>query len=291
VQHVINDVLATDKDLTGKIFVVGCTVNPGDCQKIQDSVRHLGIHILYNPEFIAQGRIINDLQYADMVLIGGENQEIMDEYAKVYDGIQLTSPRVNTMSLPAAELTKIAINCFLTTKISYANLVGEILLESGLDADVTKVLKAIGEDLRIGSKYMNFGFGYGGPCLPRDNRAFAHYANSIGIDFNLGQIVDDFNKKHSTFLKNYFIKANTNNLPFYMKSITYKPNTDIIEESQQLALCKDLLKEGYVVCVEPHRMIPDHLLVELSNTYGENFKAITKESLQKNNELFFEVLI
>lgn len=291
VQNVINDVLNTDKDLTGKIFVVGCTVNPGDCQKIQDSVRHLGIHVLYNPEFIAQGRIIHDLQHADMVLIGGENQEVMDEYAKVYDGIQLTSPRINTMSLTAAELTKIAINCFLTTKISYANLVGEVLLESGLDADVIKVLKAIGEDSRIGAKYMNFGFGYGGPCLPRDNRAFAHYANSIGIDFNLGQIVDDFNKKHSTFLKNYFINANKNNLPFYMKSITYKPNTDIIEESQQLALCKDLLKEGYVVCVEPHHMIPNHLLVELSTTYGENFKVITKESLQKSNELFFEVLI
>lgn len=291
VWNAINDILNTKTNLSGKIVVIGCTVNPGDCQQIQNAVRHLNIHVLYNPEFIAQGRIIHDLQHADMVLIGGEDQVAMDKYAKVYDGIQVTTPRIHTMSLTAAELTKIAINCFLTTKISYANFLGEVLLESGLEADVSKVLKAVGEDTRIGSKYMNFGFGYGGPCLPRDNRAFAHYAKSIGIDFNLGQIVDTFNKEHAVFLKQYFISANKNNLPFYMNSITYKPNTDIIEESQQLVLCRGLLEDGYSVYVEPHNMIPDRLVSELLSIHGDRFKLVNLTTLRENNESFFEVSI
>ena len=292
VWNAINEMLESDKDLTGKIVVVGCTVNPGDCQKIQDGVRHLGVHVLYNPEFIAQGKIIHDLQHADMVLIGGEDQAAMDKYAKIYNDIQVTPPRINTMSLSAAELTKIAINCYLTTKISYANLVGEVMIKSGLRKDVNKVLKAIGEDTRIGPKYMNFGYGYGGPCLPRDNRAFAHYASSIGIDFNLGQVSDSFNKEHAKFLKNYVMTANPEKIvPFYMNSITYKPNTDILEESQQLILCKDLLDEGYSVYVEPHHMLLDSLIAELGNKYGDRIRFVSLEQLKQNKELYFEIEI
>ena len=68
-----------------KILVIGCTTNPGDCQRIQDTLRDRGVHVLYNPEFIAQGSILYDLQHADMVLIGSENQAVMDQYAAIYN--------------------------------------------------------------------------------------------------------------------------------------------------------------------------------------------------------------
>lgn len=286
---VVNDMLDSKQDLTGKVLVIGCTVNPGDCQKIQDGVRHLGVDVLYNPEFIAQGSIINDLQHADMVLIGGERQETMDKYAELYHKIQSTQPRINTMSLTAAELTKIAVNCFLTTKISYANMVGQVLLRSGLAQDIPKVLKAVGEDTRIGSKYMRFGYGYGGPCLPRDNRAFAHYAGKVGIDFNLGQTVDSFNKEHARFLKEHYISANVDKIPFYMSSITYKPNTDILEESQQLKLCCDLLDEGYTVYIEEHPLLPNDLISSLKDKFGDRVKIVTLEKLKQTEQLFFEI--
>lgn len=278
VWNAIQDVKASKAPLKGKILVIGCTTNPGDCAKIQDELRSLGVQVLYNPEFIAQGSIVRDLQHADMVLIGGEEQGVMDIYSRVYNDIQVTTPRINTMSLTAAELTKIAINCFLTTKISYANMVGEVLIKSGLEKDVDKVLKAVGEDTRIGSKYMKFGFGYGGPCLPRDNRAFAHYTNSLGIDFNLGKTVDAFNKEHAKFMAEYYIKANKDRLPFYMSSITYKPNSDIVEESQQLQLCRDLLEAGYTVLVEDHPMIPGWLKTQMLGRY-EKVKFINVKDL------------
>lgn len=289
VNHVVDDLASGKHDISGKVVVIGCTVNPGDCQKIQDRLRSFGAHVLYNPEFIAQGSIISDLQKADMVLIGGENQDIMIRYAMVYNDIQTTTPNVHFMSLTAAEVTKIAVNCFLTTKISYANLVGEVLIKDGLESDVPKVLKAIGSDTRVGSKYMNFGFGFGGPCLPRDNRAFGNYTKSVGIDFNLGQLVDNFNNDHSNFLLNYWINANPNNLQFYMKSITYKPNTDIIQESQQLRLCKDLLTRGYTVCVESHPTIPISICNELKHLYGDRFRLIKLSELSENSEPYLEI--
>lgn len=268
VTRVIDDVSESEFDLTNKILVIGCTTNPGDCQRIQDRLRPRGISVLYNPEFIAQGSILHDLQHADMVLIGGENASVMECYQQVYHKIQITEPRIYTMSLTAAELVKIATNCYLTTKISYANMVGEVLIRSGLTQDIDRALAAIGADSRVGAKYLRYGFGYGGPCLPRDNRAFAHYANKIGLDFPLGTIVDKFNQDHTEFMANYFESINTDHLPFYMPSISYKRHTDIYEESQQLRLCKILLDRGLSVVVEPCDIMPDHIKQDLISRYS-----------------------
>jgi UDP-glucose 6-dehydrogenase len=125
------------------------------------------------------------------------------------------------------------------------------------------VLLAIGNDTRIGTKYLNFGHGFGGPCLPRDNRSFGNYATSLGIDFNLGTQIDEFNKSHLNFLKQYYINKNINNIPFYFKYVSYKEDTDIFDESQQLALCKELLKDGFSVYIEDSYLINSHLKDEL----------------------------
>jgi UDPglucose 6-dehydrogenase len=289
VQRVVDDVKECDFDLTDKILVVGCTTNPGDCQRIQDTLRGRGVHVLYNPEFIAQGSILRDLQHADMVLIGSENQAVMDRYSAIYNDIQTITPNVHTMSLTAAELVKIGTNCFLTTKISYANMIGEVLIRSGLEKDVDRALNAIGSDSRIGSKYMRYGFGYGGPCLPRDNRAFAHYAERVGLGFPLGKIVDEFNNSHTTFLIQQAIDANHDQLPFYMSSITYKPRTDILEESQQLKFCQDLAAQGYTVYVEPSDLVPTAATDSLKKLGNVHFES--REQLVRNNIEFFEITL
>lgn len=267
VERVVQDVEECDFDISGKFLVIGCTTNPGDCQRIQDRLRDRGVSVLYNPEFIAQGSIIRDLQTADMVLIGGEDPGVMDCYKLLYNDIQTTTPNVHTMSLTAAEMVKIGTNCFLTTKISYANMVGEVLIRSGLAQDVDLALAAIGQDSRIGNKYMKYGFGYGGPCLPRDNRAFAACAKKVGLDFPLGTIVDQFNRDHTQFLVDYFISVNPSQLPYYMRAISYKPDTDIYEESQQLALAESLLGRGYTVVVEPCAKMPADIQQTLKDRY------------------------
>lgn len=292
VERVVDDVAESDFDITGKILVIGCTTNPGDCQAIQDRLRSKGIHVLYNPEFIAQGTILRDLQQADMVLIGGEDDSVMDYYRLIYNKIQPSvKPNVRTMSLTAAELVKIATNCFLTTKISYANMLGEVLIRSGLRADVDRALAAVGADSRIGMKYMRYGFGYGGPCLPRDNRAFAHSAQQVGLDFPLGTIVDGFNRDHTQFLIDDLIQQNDQDLPFYMPSLTYKPHTDIVEESQQLAVCEGLLEQGKTVYVRYSELLPGHVQQDLEDRYGDRVRFVRVEDPVLRDEKLFGILL
>jgi UDPglucose 6-dehydrogenase len=259
-------------DVRGKTLVVGCTTNPGDCEKFQEQLHSYGVSVIYNPEFIAQGSIIRDLTHADMVLIGGNNEEVMDLLSDMYRKIQLVKPKISRMSLTAAELVKLAVNCYLTTKISYANMVGEVMTMAGMEDEIETVLNSIGNDSRVGTKYLKYGYGFGGPCLPRDNRSFAAFAKKLGLTYNLGETTDNFNYEHAKFLKNYFIKKNKESLPFYFSYISYKKGTDILTESQQYILCQDLLDQGYTVYVDDIDSIIKQVKSNLTEWYGDRIK-------------------
>jgi|688.fasta_scaffold31973_3 nucleotide sugar dehydrogenase len=273
--EVANDFFTASKmeiSIFNKKFIVGCTTNPGDVEQLQNKLSMFSIQVAYNPEFIAQGEIVKGLEQSDIVLIGTEYQELANELVQIYNKIQTTPVHAHIMSPKAAEITKIGINCFLTTKISYANMMGDILTKSNLGSEIDVVLNAIGGDTRVGKKYMKYGFGFGGPCLPRDNRALGHYANELGLKLNLPLTVDEFNKEHAEFIKNFFIKQNPDKtIPFVMNYVTYKRGTDILEESQQFKLCLDLLEEGYYVnVIEIDPVIKQ--LSDLSEQYNNRLK-------------------
>lgn len=265
-------------NVKGKAFVVGCTTNPGDCELFQKQLEPYGVEVFYNPEFIAQGSIIKDLENADMVLVGGPEGKYRSFIEDIYNKIQVKEPKIFFMTTTAAELVKLAVNCFLTTKISYANMVGEVMTLSGLESEIGQVLEAIGSDTRIGNKYLKYGYGFGGPCLPRDNRSFAAYAKKLGLEYNLGKTTDDFNNEHAKFLKNYFIQKNQKKLPFYFDYITYKKGTDILSESQQYRLCLDLLDEGYEVYICENKPIINQVKNHLYSRYGNNVHFVTEDN-------------
>ena len=127
VWQVVDDFKNSSLKLNGKTLVVGCTTNPGDCEKFAEQLDYFGVEVFYNPEFIAQGSIVRDLRQADMVLIGGNNSLIYADLCELYHKIQETEPKISFMSTTSAEMVKLAVNCFLTTKISYANMVGEVM--------------------------------------------------------------------------------------------------------------------------------------------------------------------
>ena len=259
VWNVIEDFKKSEVKLNGKTLVIGCTTNPGDCEKFSLELEYFGINVVYNPEFIAQGTIVKDLQNADMVLIGGANDDTFALMQNLYGKIQVSPPRWGRMSTTAAELVKIAVNCFVTTKISYANMVGQVMIGAGLDGEIDTVLQAIGDDSRIGNKYLKFGYGFGGPCLPRDNRAFASFASKVGVKYNLGETTDNFNQEHAKFLCNYYLSKNKDSKPFYFRYVSYKEGTDILTESQQYRLCEDLLYQGYTCYVDDNESITTQL--------------------------------
>lgn len=255
-----------------KKFIVGCTTNPGDVEQIQTRLNMFNIQVAYNPEFIAQGEIVKGLEESDIVLIGTHYTELANDLIEIYNQIQTTPVNAYVMSPKAAEITKIGINCFLTTKISYANMMGEIMTKAGIEDEISMVLNAIGGDSRVGKKYLKYGFGFGGPCLPRDNRALGHFAKNLGMELNLPLTVDNFNKEHANFVKNYYIQKNPDKtVPFVMDYITYKKGTDILEESQQFQLCVDLLNEGYTLHVIEIEAITKKLQ-QMSESYDNRLK-------------------
>ena len=277
VDAVVDELKKVD-GINGKSFIVGCTTNPGDCKRWEEKLSDYGVDVYYNPEFIAQGSIVKDLINADMVLIGGEGHH-RSELEQIYYGIQgpRKKPSIHFMSITAAELVKLAVNCYLTTKISYANMVGEVMISSGMEDEVDNVLGAIGADSRVGSKYLKYGYGFGGPCLPRDNRAFAAFANKLGMKYNLGETTDNFNNEHSKFLKDYFIKQNKDNIPFCFDYISYKKGTDILTESQQYRLCLDLLDSGCKVYVIEQQCIVEQIYDKLYDQYPSQITFLYDE--------------
>ncbi len=149
-------------NIPNKTIIVNCTVMPKFCGSLQEKVNYLNYNVLYNPEFIAQGNVVNGLEYADTVLIGGNPPE---ELLDVYKKIMKTTPNFKILTTTGAEIAKIGINTYLTLKTAYANLLGRIAIQSGEEATVTQILEAIGSDSRIGNKYLGYGFPALGICV------------------------------------------------------------------------------------------------------------------------------
>ena len=153
-------------------------------------------------------------------------------------------------------------------------MLGDVLHMAGCGDEVTAVLSAVGCDSRIGKKYLGWGVGYGGPCLPRDNRAFAHFAKGVGLEYNLGLVTDGFNNEHAKIVCDYWDTMNSHKLPYYFEYITYKRGTDILTESQQYRLALDLLERGHKVYIQNDRRVTPQVSEYLDKTYGDMVRFV-----------------
>lgn len=249
-----------------KYLVICCTTMPEYCDFIQEKLESYNYEVCYNPEFIAQGTILRDQLKPDMVLIGESSKLAGDLIQEHYERMTENEPTFCRMSRTEAEICKISLNCFLTTKISFANMVGDICVKAGANPDT--VLKAVGSDSRISNKYLGFGYGYGGPCFPRDNRALAKYALSKGVDALVSKASDDMNTAHIVNQFDDFVKSNPNKeKEVVFDYVTYKPQTTILEESQQLKFAVMLAKAGYNVVVKERNPV----VKELKARFGDLF--------------------
>jgi len=246
IENIANQLINLGKQPTRKDLIINCTTFPGYCDTLQEKLKEYNYYISYNPEFIAQGSIVKDQINCDNVLIGEADQYAGDLISKIYHQMVESYPTYNRMSRTEAELAKLSVNCFLTTKISYANMVGDIANRLGCDAD--KVLGAVGTDSRIGSKYIKPGFGFGGPCFPRDNRALAKCGEELGINAIISKATDEMNEKHLQYQIEDFVKQNPNKeKTIKIDFVTYKKDSILLEESQQLKFALKLKELGYKI--------------------------------------------
>jgi UDPglucose 6-dehydrogenase len=210
--------------------------------------------LCYNPEFIALGSVIRDMLNPDMILIGESDDRSGALLERFYTGVCDSKPRIQRMNYVNAELTKLSVNTYVTTKISYANMLAQVC-ETLPGADVDVVTTAIGCDSRIGQKYLKGAMGYGGPCFPRDNVAFSALARANGVPALVAEATDAMNRRQVPRLAELILSRLPKNGTVGILGLSYKPNTDVIEESQGVGLAKELLSRGVnVVVYDPAAM-------------------------------------
>jgi UDPglucose 6-dehydrogenase len=246
------------------LVVLSSTVMPGSTGGVMLPAleRHSGktcgpdFGLCYNPEFIALGSVIRDMLNPDMILIGeseARSGAILEEF---YGGVCESGPRIRRMNYVNAELTKLSVNTFVTTKISYANMLAQVC-ETIPGADVDVVTTAIGCDTRIGQKYLKGALGYGGPCFPRDNIAFSAVARANGVPALLAEATDQLNRRQVPRLAELILSHLPEGGAVGIMGLSYKPNTEVIEESQGLALAKFVSERGVRLAVYDPEAMPN----------------------------------
>jgi nucleotide sugar dehydrogenase len=260
IEDVFNKLISFGKQENRKDIIINCTTFPGYCRELQNSVLEYNYYVSYNPEFIAQGTIVKDQINCDNVLIGEADEYAGNVIEEIYSNMVESNPIFNRMSPTEAELTKLSVNCFLTTKISFANMIGDIA--NRLDCNPEKVLSAVGTDSRIGSKYLKHGFGFGGPCFPRDNRALAKCAEELSIDARISKATDEMNSLHLNYQIQDFVKKNPNPGVVDFEYLTYKKESVLLEESQQLKFALKLQELGYIIKLHDQR---EEVLSQIKN--------------------------
>jgi len=238
------------------VVVITSTVMPGstggDIRAALEvaSGRRVGdqLGLCYNPEFIALGSVVRDMLTPDVILIGESDAKAGDTLERIYQQSCDNKPAVRRMNFVNAELTKISVNTFVTTKISYANMLADIC-DRIPGADVDVVTGAVGADSRIGNKYLRGAVGYGGPCFPRDNVAFASLARSIGARAELAEATDVVNRYQVERVLGAIQAHVRPSGPVGILGLSYKPDTGVVEQSQGVALAARLIEEGHEVVV------------------------------------------
>jgi UDPglucose 6-dehydrogenase len=233
------------------LFVVTSTVSPGTTEEnliplieeVSGRTLNEGFGVCYNPEFIALGNVINDFLNPDFVLIGESNRAAGEQLEKLYRSVCENKPYMARMSIMSAEIAKISLNAYVTMKISFANTLANIC-EAIPETDVDAITKALGSDKRISPYFLKGGLSYGGPCFPRDNRAFTAFAKKYGVAAPLATATDEINQSLIRRLVKRVLKAETGEdkkKKIAILGLSYKPNTPVIEESAGIKIVEELL--------------------------------------------------
>ena len=223
-------------------------------QVIQRESGRLGtahtIEVASNPEFLREGAAVEDTLHPDRVVYGTSSDRARDLLREVYATLVAEDgcPVVET-DVPTAELIKHASNAFLATRISFINAVSQICDRVG--ADVAVVAEGMGHDLRIGSRFLQAGLGYGGSCFPKDVDAFAHLARQVGYDFALLDEVRAINvgQRRSVIAKLEGELWHLSGKTIAVLGAAFKPGTDDLRESPAVYLANELVAAGAQVRV------------------------------------------
>lgn len=202
-----------------------------------------------NPEFVALGTVIKNILFPDFVLIGEADSVSGGNLEKFYQGICGPEALIKRMNIVNAEITKIALNTYVTTKISFSNMLAE-LCEKIPGANIDVITDTLGNDKRIGHKYLKGALGYAGPCFYRDNKALIFTGQKFGLaSMPLAKVTDEINDHQIGRVVEKVLSYLPEKGKVAVLGLTYKPDTNFVEPSQALEIAKNLAEKGISVNV------------------------------------------
>ena len=235
------------------LVVIKSTVPVGTCFKVKNHIQDIlndkgssvKIDIASNPEFLKEGRAIEDCMHPDRIVIGAESEEVFDTLKDLYSSFVLNHDRFVLMDIKSSEMTKYVANAMLATKISFMNEIANICEVTG--ADVQQVRLGIGSDRRIGYDFIYAGCGYGGSCFPKDVQALINTAQSAGYEPMILSNVEKVNANQKMVLVNKVVDrfgTNLNGRTFGIWGLSFKPGTDDVREATSLTVITSLIDKG-----------------------------------------------
>jgi len=233
------------------LVVVTSTVMPGATSREliplleEASGKKCGVDfgVCYSPEFIALGSVIRDFLNPDFYLVGEFDERSGAVLCAVNDRVSENSAPVKRLSIENAELAKIAINSYVTLKISFANMLADFC-EKIPGGNVDEVAEALGLDQRIGRKYLTGGLGFAGPCFPRDNVAFGFLGEVLDVDTQLLRANHDYNSKRTSRVLSTIEGLLPEGTKAAVLGLSYKPHSNITEWAPGIEFCELLADRG-----------------------------------------------
>tara|TARA_B100000242_G_scaffold223746_1_gene164465 strand:+ start:2494 stop:3933 length:1440 start_codon:yes stop_codon:yes gene_type:complete len=232
--------------------------------------------VLSNPEFLAEGSAIEDLENPDRVLIGGENIEAINLLSEIYLN-WVPKEKILHTNIWSSELAKLTSNAFLAQRISSINSISAICEATG--ADVREVSRAIGSDSRIGSKFLDSGPGFGGSCFKKDILNLVYLCEHFGLPevAKFWEEVIEINKWHQHRISKLIVKKLFGTITGKKISIlgfAFKANTNDTRESAAITICKDLIEEGALLSIHDPKV--DKCQIEKDLEIKLNLNSDTK---------------
>lgn len=226
----------------GTIIVTRSTVPVGTADRLRAIIGRSDVHVASNPEFLREGSAVTDFFHPDRILIGAHETAVRRRLGELYDVFGVP---VIVTDIPTAELTKHAANAFLATRLSFVNAMANICEAAG--ADVHQMMKVVGLDSRIGSKFLSAGPGWGGSCLPKDTRALAYVARQLGEPFEqLESTVETNERQFDRVVRRLAdsLGGSCSGRRIAVWGLAFKAGTNDLRDSPSLAVCRRLLAEG-----------------------------------------------
>jgi UDPglucose 6-dehydrogenase len=217
----------------------------------------------YVPDFVAIGQIIRDFENPDFLLIGSSNDEYGDITEDLYKTIIKNNAQTCKLNLAEAEMAKVSLNAYITTKISFANYLGLLCKKVDSTINVDNITNTIGLDKRIGKRYFKSGGPYGGTCFPRDTWAFEKISEKVGMSSSQMLANEKINTDVVSDIYTQMMVDSPDNIGFI--GLGFKPGTSVVTEGVSVKLM-DRLKN-----YSGNIHIYDHL-----NESIDNFKDMFK---------------